>query len=121
MHEISWGDAPTWIASVGTVGALIAAFIQIGTERSRRHAREPEDRAEARLAQARLVSAVVGPTEPAPPDPELDLTNDAVRLIRGRIGVDLLNTSQEPVYTLFVCLVFIQGAAPMTTGCSSKS
>jgi hypothetical protein len=28
------GDVPTWLAAVGTVGALAAAFWQIGTERT---------------------------------------------------------------------------------------
>lgn len=52
--DLSWGDVPTWLAAVGTVGALIAAFIQISTERRLRHDRELKE-------QARLISAITGP------------------------------------------------------------
>src|ERR1700729_3948884 len=31
--QLVYGDVPTWIASIGTVGALGAALIQINTER----------------------------------------------------------------------------------------
>lgn len=116
MH---WGDVPTWVAAIGTVGAFVAAFIQIGTERRRRLAREQQDRLQARRAQARLISAVLGPIEHPDPEPDLDQPHiadkNAARLSYGRTGVDLFNTSQEPVYTLVVGLVFIQGAgAPRT-------
>jgi hypothetical protein len=111
---VNWGDVPTWVAAVGTVGAFIAAFIQIGTERRRRLAREEQDRLEARRTQARLVSAVLGPIEHPYPEPDLDhpsvADRNAARLNRGRTGVDLLNSSQEPMYLLVVGLVFIQGA-----------
>jgi hypothetical protein len=83
-----WGDIPTWVAGAGTVGALFVAFYQIGQERKRRIAQEAEDRQERRLAQARLIAAWP--------------------------GIQLVNGSAEPVYSLFACLVFIQGAAPHT-------
>ena len=33
---IQWGDVPTWVAAVGTVGTLASALWQIQTERERR-------------------------------------------------------------------------------------
>lgn len=72
---MNFGDLPTWVAAIGTVGALVAALIQINVERSRRHAQEANDRAERRLAQARLVAAFLGSEEtrgrPGPGDTDL--------------------------------------------------
>jgi hypothetical protein len=101
---VNWGDVPTWVAAIGTVGAFVAAFIQIGTERRRRLAREQQDRLDARRAQARLVSAVLGPIERPVPEPALSQVGGSAfdRLAYGRTGVDLLNSSQEPVYRLVV-------------------
>lgn len=69
---VNFGDVPTWVAAIGTVGALIAAFIQISTERKYRHAQEDKDRAERHIAQARLVAAFLGSEEtrgrPTPED-----------------------------------------------------
>ena len=61
--EIHLGDLPTWLAALGTVGALGAALWQISTERKRRHEREEQQREERHLAQARLIAAVIGPEE----------------------------------------------------------
>jgi hypothetical protein len=117
--EVQWGDLPTWVAAIGTVGAFAAAFIQIGTERHERLARQEQDRLEARRAQARLISAVLGPVEHPDPEPDLDKSDigdkNVARLHFGRTAIDLLNTSQEPVYALVAGIVFIQGAgAPRT-------
>lgn len=60
--------------------------------------------AERSLAQARLISAILGPEERPPgKDP-----------ILGRSAVDLINSSPEPVYRLVIGIVFIQGAGPKT-------
>jgi hypothetical protein len=60
--------------------------------------------AERSLAQARLISAILGPEERPPgEDP-----------ILGRSAVDLINSSPEPVYRLVIGIVFIQGAGPKT-------
>src|SRR5437870_7068635 len=94
------GDVPTWIASVGTAGALVAALVQISTERRRRHADEERDRDERHRAHARLISAMPGPQEPAPQDQPLG----------GRSAIDCFNGSTEPAYNVVVGIVFIQGA-----------
>jgi len=102
---LRWGDLPTWIASVGTVGALGAALFQINTERQRRHAAEAARKADEHQAQARLMSAVMGPQveDPVNPDhPEYS----------GRTGIDIINASSEPVYNVVVGVTFVQGAAP---------
>ncbi len=106
---IGLGDAPTWLAAVGTVGALWVALIQIRTERSRRIARDAADRQERHRSQACLVAAWVGPPEP---DPSGRGSGDGPS---GRTPIYLLNGSLEPVYTLVASVVFTQGAAPRTT------
>jgi hypothetical protein len=102
------GDLPTWIAAVGTVGALIAAFIQINTERRRRHENEQRDRCERHLAQARLISAVIGQEKLIAGGQEKDEHPE------GRTSVELINSSSEPVYRLVVGIVYIEGTGPHT-------
>jgi hypothetical protein len=87
--QIHLGDLPTWLAALGTVGALAAALWQIRTERKRRLEREALEREERHQAQARLIAAVVGPEEP----------HEEVAIL-GRTAVDLINGSAEPVYRL---------------------
>jgi hypothetical protein len=96
------GDLATWVAALGTVGALGAALWQIGAERNRRHEREEQEREEQHLAQARLISAVMGPEE-QPSKYEPDMT-----------GIDLINSSPEPVYRLVIAIISIQGAGMRT-------
>lgn len=106
--RLNLGDLPTWIAAVGTVGAFIAAFIQINTERRRRHENEERERRERHLAQARLIAAVIGPEERQ----EDGQAKDEHR--EGRTAVDLINSSSEPVYRLVVGIVYIEGTGPRT-------
>ena len=80
----------TAVGSMGTVLAFVAAFVQIGTERSARRRAEIED-------QARRVAAWVG----------------------GEIGDDLermeavlLNSSSGPVFDVVAWLVMLQGEGP---------
>jgi hypothetical protein len=101
--QIQLGDLPTWLAGLGTVGTLAAALWQIGAERRRRHQREAQESDERHKAQARLIAAVVSTEEP-PAEPGQ----------QGRITIDLINGSPEPVYRLVVAIVAIQGAAPRT-------
>lgn len=112
---MNFGDVPTWVAAIGTVGALVAALIQINTERNRRHAQEANDRAERRLAQARLVAAFLGSEEtrgrPDPGDVGLSRRRSGDG---GRTPIYVVNGSAEPVYEPVVGLVAIQGAAPRT-------
>jgi hypothetical protein len=108
----AWGDIPTWFAAIGTVGALIVAFIQIGTERRLRLDRELKE-------QARLIAAIAGP---ALRDEEAQAEADAggpgwiggVPAGFARTAIDLINGSSEPVYRLVAGVVFVQGTAPRT-------
>lgn len=84
-------------AAVGTVGAFIAALVQIKREREARKRVEREARDRERRAQAEQISAW-----PTGDDDE------------HRTPIALLNRSGEPVYRAVVTLVFIQGAAPRT-------
>jgi hypothetical protein len=101
--QIHLGDLPTWLAGLGTVGTLGAALWQIGAERKRRHEREAQEREERHRAQARLISAVVGPEE-----------ESGGWAVPERTGIDLINGSPEPVYRLVVAIVSVQGAGMQT-------
>src|SRR2546429_9361435 len=103
IFGLGLGDAPTWVAAIGTVGTLIAVLIQIEADRRRRHKKAEADRLERHRAQARLIAAALGPTEHGAAAPPL-----------GQIAIDLVNGSDEPVYRLVAGTVFIQGAAPQT-------
>lgn len=98
---INFGDVPTWVAAIGTVGTLIFALAQIRSERDRRIKQEKADREERKKAQARLISGWVG---------EFDHSYGE----RGRTAIMLSNGSAEPVYRVYAAIVFIQGAAPHT-------
>jgi hypothetical protein len=101
---INLGDLPTWLAGIGTVGALAAALWQIRTERKLRLQREAQEREDHRREQARLVSAVVGPEDPTPGPWDPD----------GRTAIELINGSLEPVYRLVIAIVAVQGTMPRT-------
>jgi hypothetical protein len=103
---VNWGDVPTWVAAVGTVGTLAAALAQIKNERDRRLAADAQLRAERHVGQARLVAAYMGEEEkPARPPENAD--DD-----QGRTALYLANNSPEPVYSVAVGMVFVQGAGP---------
>jgi hypothetical protein len=98
--DLRFGDLPAWVAAIGTVGALAAAFRQIATERALRQRAEREAIDMAERSQAELVSAWYGGHD---------------ELTEGGAGQDwlvLLNRSNEPVYQAVASVVFIQGAAP---------
>lgn len=104
---IGAGDAPTWIAAIGTIGAFATGFWQIANERRRRVAEERERRKERHREQARLVSAYKGEEEgPVGQKPGEPSERD------GQTSFYLANNSAEPVYSVVVGLVFIQGAGP---------
>jgi len=102
--QVQWGDIATWVASLGTVGALAAALWQIGSERRRRHSDEHR-------AQARLISVWVG--ERKPPESYAD-DPDASWYPKGRTTIYVANNSSEPVYFPVVGIVDIQGTGPHT-------
>src|SRR6266852_5979191 len=90
-----------WVAigSIGTTLAFAVALFLLGVQIWDRR-REAQER---RLGQARLVAAAMGPKERPAKEGEL-----------GRTGIDLFNTSNEPVYRVVVGIVFIQGTGPST-------
>jgi len=102
---LNYGDVPAGIASIGTVAAFSVALIQIRTERNLRQQTEDQDRKERHRAQARLISAMPGPTEP----------EEGLHPLAGRSAIDCINASSEPAYNVVLGIVFIQRAAPHTT------
>lgn len=77
VDKLQFGDLPTWVAAIGTVGALSAALFQINTERKARWAQE-------RRSQAAHVSAW--------PDVRRGIPSTVI----------LMNHSEEPVYEVVV-------------------
>jgi hypothetical protein len=108
--SIRLGDLPAWVAAVGTVGALIAALVQIKRERDRRIRQEEKDREERHQEQARLVSGWVGTYEPVPWD---DPDNPAPIV---RYPMYLQNSSNEPIYNVLTTVVTLQAAGTPRTG-----
>jgi hypothetical protein len=99
---------PTWIAAIGTVGAFIAAFIQIATERRLRHDREVKE-------QARLVAAITGPVVlAARPGREPEDHRDQpawfgpVPATEDRTGIDLINGSSDRLPDKFTRPIYAQ-------------
>jgi hypothetical protein len=105
---VNWGDVPTWVAGIGTVGTLAAALWQIRNERQRRLTSDKQLRVERHLEQARLVAAYMGEEE----KPEEEARSPAAD--EGRTAFYLANNSPEPVYSVVVGMVFAQGAGPRT-------
>lgn len=105
---MNFGDVPTWVAAVGTVGTLAAALWQISNERTRRLAADEQLRVERHIEQAHLVAAYLGDQEWPDGDP------DPPAIGSGRTGLYLANNSPEPVYSVVAGLVFVQGAGPRT-------
>jgi len=104
---VNFGDVPTCVAAVGTVGTLAAALWQISNERSRRLAADEQLRAERHVEQARFVAAYMGELQEGPnEEPESDS--------KAGTAFYLANNSPEPVYSVVVGLVFVQGAGPRT-------
>lgn len=103
---VNWGDVPTWVAGVGTVGTLAAALWQIRTERTRRLVADRQLRIERHLEQARLLAAYMGEEEKPEKEPDT-LADD-----QGRTAFYLVNNSPEPVYSVVAGMVFVQGAGP---------
>ena len=47
VGQIQWGDFATWVASVGTVAAVVVALVQVYRERRARLVQEKHDREKA--------------------------------------------------------------------------
>ena len=113
---VQWGDVATWVASVGTVMAVVVALVQVARERRARLKQEVRDRAERHVAHASLISGWLGPAEAVPETQRVnygDAEMDAEYNYRTPIYIH--NSSAEPVYEVVTGIVFIQGAgAPRT-------
>jgi hypothetical protein len=99
---LAWnlGNVPTWLAAVGTVGAVGLALRQIATERTLRKRAEDQALELQERSQAQLLSAWFRPGgQSSGVDPD---------------WLILLNHSNEPVYQVVASMVFVQGAAPHT-------
>jgi hypothetical protein len=81
--SIAWGDAPTWVACIGTVGALAAALFQIHREQMARRKLEEAARGQSRREQAESISAWIDQEEPGDLEP-------------GRAVIAIGNQSQRP-------------------------
>ena len=90
MLYIDWGDMPAWVAAVGTVGTLVAALLQIRSERLARKKLEEQK-------QATGISTWIG-GEASPQS----------------TGVVIQNMSNAPIYDVVITLVIAAGAGPQT-------
>ncbi len=90
-----WGDYPTWVAGIGTVGAVVVALVLAGRDGRRR------DR-EARRSQAELQTAWMR-FPPQPSDPA-----DYKQVVT----VSILNGSNQLAYKVIASLVPVRGTAP---------
>ena len=88
-----WGDVPTWLAAVGTCGAVIVSLYLARQDGLRREQRE-------RRRQAELVTAWLGAEEAV-----------GDQLFQ---QVVIQNSSSQSVYQLIVSLVSVQGAFRVT-------
>lgn len=110
MGGINLGSIPTWVAGVGTVGTLSAALVQIRGERKRRLMQEIAATKSLKESQAQLIAAWAGrPETPQIQNPDTNGKH------QGRTPINLINSSNAPVYSLVASIVFIQGAAYKTT------
>lgn len=108
---VQWGDVATWVASVGTVLAVVVALIQVARERRARLADEAQSRTERHLAQATLVSAWLGPPEAVPAEQHVNYGDaNADWMHNYRTPIYIHNSSAEPIYEVVPGIVFVQGA-----------
>ncbi|QNJ90988.1 hypothetical protein HZU40_22510 [Mycolicibacterium fluoranthenivorans] len=105
----AWNSIGTWIAAVGTVGATgmaVRSARQARTiaEQSRADALEVrrEEAAAKKIDQASKICAWIGVPDATDWGP---VSGDVVKLS---------NTSDQPVHSVIVYLVWVQGAAPRT-------
>lgn len=120
--QVRWGDVATWVASVGTVAAVVVALVQVYRERLSRLAQEKldrtkaqEDRDERHRAHARLVSAWTGPPEEHHKEGWTvgeDASDELKNVYNWQTPLYISNTSAEPIYEVVVGLAHVQGTGP---------
>jgi hypothetical protein len=86
-----YGDLATWVGSIGVVGTLYLALVQIRAEQRHRRADQHAAQERERRRQAERISGWPG----------IDEVETTTLII--------LNRSDEPVYEVVVTLVFVQG------------
>ena len=91
LHQLAYGDLATWLGSIGVVGTLYLALVQIRAEQRHRRADQHAAQQRERHQQAERISGWPGKE-----------STDITPLI-------LLNRSDEPVYEVVATLVFVQG------------
>ena len=98
MGWVQWGDAPTWLAAIGTISAVVVA-LWVAFGESRRRARAEERR------QAELISAWV--------------SFSGGRIVNGierpGVGARVANASHQAAYRLIVsaCDAAREGFRPL--------
>ena len=88
---MTYGDLATWVGSIGVVGTLYLALVQIRAEQRQRRADQRAALQRERRQQAERISGWPG----------RDITETTTLV--------LLNRSDEPVYEVIATLVFVQG------------
>lgn len=89
MPASIWGDVPTWLAGIGTCGAVIVSLYLARQDGLRREQHE-------KRRQAEMITAWLGPAQSS---------GDGLYEV-----VVLQNSSMQSVYQLVACLVSIQGS-----------
>lgn len=90
---IDWNTLGTWVGSLGTVGALFFAFLQINNERKIRRETEERRMETEKRQQAEKISAWL--------DGNFNNDNEVYYI---------LNQSLEPVYQVVITVIKVQGA-----------
>jgi hypothetical protein len=115
VRDLQWGDVATWVASIGTVSAVIVALVQVARERNARLAREVQDRADRHICHASLISAWLGPAQAVPESRRVNCGVELDAAYNCRTPIYVHNSSAEPIYEVVTGVVFIQGGgAPRT-------
>lgn len=90
MNWVQWGDAPSWFAAVGTIGAVLVA-LGLARREGRRHTQE------VRRRQAELITAWVEQDDPSYP----------------WVWVTLANASDQVVYRVVISALSIVDGSPV--------
>ncbi|WP_417287122.1 hypothetical protein [Corynebacterium variabile] len=57
LNDVSWGDFPTWLATIGTVGALMAVIFQLQRDKEWRAGEIKANKEKERRSQAEKISS----------------------------------------------------------------
>ena len=99
MSGVHWGDVPTWVGAVGTVGTLVGGLLLLKREADR----DEERHAEARRRQASRVTAWredIGRPVVTAPDPSAVKTRHD-----SNAAAKVHNASDQPIFHAVVELI----------------